>query len=482
MVRNTKFYGNNGQSLVDILIGLALLSLGISFAAILVFGGQDAVTERGNATEAQSLAEEGLNAAKLIFQNNWSAVSDGTHGLSFASGTWALSGAQDTQNIYTRQITVTSTDANTKDISSQVSWLTNPQRPQNVTLVGRVTNWKTIIATGGDACGGSLTGDWQNPRTLGSVDLGAGISATGLDVKDKIVYMSGTASTASKHDFFIVDATDGQNPRIVSSLNTGSGLNGIDAAGNYAYLANKSSTAQLQIIDISNISAPVLRSSLGLPGVSAYGNTIFYYDAKVFIGTLSTSGKEFHIINVADPLNPAILSSVEIGANVNAISVSGKMAYLALSADDEIRVFDISNPSSPQQAGAYFAPGNSEDGKTLFMVGTRMYLGRTLGSNHTNHHELHILDISSSSNITSFGSVNFLQNVNSVAVQDFLLFMGTSDSNAEFQMWNISNPANIVRTASFNFPQIGTAVDCENNFVYVAVRSNDALRIITSSP
>ncbi|GAH25486.1 unnamed protein product, partial [marine sediment metagenome] len=48
--------------------------------------------------------------------------------------------------------------------------------------------------------------------------------------------------------------------------------------------------------------------------------------------------------------------------------------------------------------------------------------------------------------------------------------------------WNISNPGNIELWSSFNFPQVATGIDYEDNVVYVSVRSNDALRIITSSP
>ena len=45
-----------------------------------------------------------------------------------------------------------------------------------------------------------------------------------------------------------------------------------------------------------------------------------------------------------------------------------------------------------------------------------------------------------------------------------------------------SSSTSPVLHSSFNFPQVATGVDYEDNLVYVSVRSNDALRIITSSP
>jgi hypothetical protein len=107
-------------------------------------------------------------------------------------------------------------------------------------------------------------------------------------------------------------------------------------------------------------------------------------------------------------------------------------------------------------------------------------LGRLLGGNHANHHEFHILDISSSSLPQNLGSKDIGADVNDLRIRDNLAFLATADSNKEFQVWNISDPTNITLWSSFNFPQVATGIDYEDNVVYVSVRSNDALRIITS--
>ncbi|MEK7576336.1 MAG: hypothetical protein AAB482_01440, partial [Patescibacteria group bacterium] len=395
-------------------------------------------------------------------------------------------GIEDSSIVYTRKISITTLNNNEKSVSSTVTWEASPERTLTVELVTFLTNWPGVEATGGDTGGGGLSGDWNNPRTLGSIDLGPGNSATDLDVKNKIVYVSAEASAVSKPDFFIIDATDGQNPVIKSDINVGSkGLNALDAAGNYVYAANQATTKQLVVIDVSNINSPVIVTSSSLPGVSGSGgagNTIFYFDSKIYIATKKATGPEFHVFDVSNPLSPTSLGSFEMDTDVNSIYVFNNVAYVAVSADDELRMLNISNPASISQIGNYDAPGDTEDGKVAYLVGTRIYLGRLVGGNHTNHHEFHIIDVSSSSSPQNLGSVDLAVDLNDLRTRDSLAFFGTSDSNNEFQVWNISNPSNLSLVSSFNFPQVASGIDYEDNLVYVAVRSNDALRIITSTP
>lgn len=473
-----------GQSLIDILVGLALVTLGVSFAAILVFGGQSILVDRENALKAKSLAREGIEGASLILKKNWSGIPDGVYGLVFSTTTqtWQFSSSSDSKDIYTRTVTVTTIAADEKSVSSTVTWQASPLRTLNIEFVTKVTNWEGVEATGGDTGGGGTSGDWQNPRTLGSIDLGPGNSATDLDVKNKIVYLSAKASDSRKPDFFIVDATDGNRPSVVSRLNTGPGLNAVDAAGNYAYVANDEHSQQLQIIDVTNIVSPTLVTSFTLPRISQEALSVFYYDSKVYVGTDNGDGPEFHIVDVSDPLNPVALGGKEIGHAVQDIYVSGALAYIATGDDKELKIYDVSNPANITLLGEFNIIGNCEDGISLYLVGPKLYFGRTDDCGHTNHHKFSILDVASSSGVRSLGSTNIGASVTGIVVRDTLAFIGTSDSNKEFQVWNISDPANIAFVSSLNFPQMATGIDYEDNLVYVSVRSNDALRIITSSP
>jgi hypothetical protein len=459
-LREGKFF-KRGQSTLEILIVIAVLAASLMGAVLAFWGSQSLSVDSEEGVKALRLARAGLESAEAQARDNFANITSTTT----------------VYNEFTEELSVTAVDADTKKITSRVTWRTDPLRLQKVELNAFVTDWYNYQYTGGDTGGGGLTGNWLNPKTLGSVDLRAGESATDLDVINKIVYMTATASDPKKDDFFIVDATNGANPAILSSLGTGPGLNAIDAISGYAFVANNSTTAQLQVIDTSDLHNPRLVASFTLPGVSgagAFGNAIFYADNKIYMGTEKAAGPEFHIIDVSNPLNPVSLGSKELGMEVNAIYVKGNLAYIAVHDDPRLRIYDVSNPQNIIQVGSFST--NAQEPASLWLTGATAYLGSEQGAKD----EVFILNVASTTSIQKLGSFGVTGDVNDIRVSGNLAFLATSDTNAEFQVWDISNPASPALIANFNFPNIADGIDYENNLVYVAVRSNDALRIITS--
>ncbi len=70
--------------------------------------------------------------------------------------------------------------------------------------------------------------------------------------------------------------------------------------------------------------------------------------------------------------------------------------------------------------------------------------------------------------------------MNAVFAADTLAFFATSASNEEFKIVEASDPAALTPYGGLNFPQVAADLKFENNIIYAAVRSNDALRIITA--
>jgi len=489
----------NAFSILEIILAMGLFAIIISGAVGVVIQAFSSTRLGEEVTKATFLATEGLEAVRAIQERDFGSLVTGTYGLDKASEIWKFSGTQDTSGKYTRKIVISDVyrdgngdiveggeflDLYTKRAEALVTWNFAPGRANSVSLKTYFTNLQEAENLGGDLGCRGVSGNWHHPVTLGSIDLGPGNEATGLDVKQKIVYMSAQASAEAKPDFFIVDAASGQNPFIRSSLNTGPGLNAVDVANNYAYVGNNTTNAQLQIINVTNLNNPVPASSFQLLDVSgdgAVGQSVFFYASRVYIGTKTATGPEFHIVDVSNPGNPVELGSKEVSADVNAIYVTGTTAYLATSDVQELKIFDVSNPATITQIGGFDALGDSEDGKSLSVVGNKLYLGRTLGEKHVDHHELHILDISNPAlEVVDLGSKDLAADLNGITICEDLALLSTSDPSAEFQGWNVANPANIIFWGSLNFPQMGTGIDYEDNFVYVSVRSNDALRIITS--
>jgi len=132
----------SGFSLIEIIIasGVFVLIVG-SFLGVLIYFNKSAVSV-GDKTRAIFLAEEGLEAARNIRDGDFSNLIDGTYGLVVSGNQWGFSGTADVTDIFTRQVSVLTVDANTKQITSQVSWDNSA-----VSLITYLTNWQIVVET-----------------------------------------------------------------------------------------------------------------------------------------------------------------------------------------------------------------------------------------------------------------------------------------------------------------------------------------------
>jgi len=466
--QQVNFGFRRAQATLDIIIGITILAVTLAAAMAAVFSSQSLTVDTEESLKAVSLARQNLERAVALGKEKFSS----------------LSSSSSTEGEFLKEIIVELVDPDTKKVRSVVSWQTDPQRRQKVELVTFVTNWQVVISGGG---GAGTSGDWTNPRTLGSVDLGPGNEGTDLQVRNKIVYMTARASALSKPDFFIIDATDGQNPVVKGSINTGPGLSAVALSNTrYAYVANEDANAQLQIIDISSSTNPILVKSFKLPGTSGKGISIFVRGNLAYVGVQKDdNSNEFHIVDVSDAANPVYLGKLEVGKNVNMIGVgrivTSTYAFIAKPDNAEFWSIDVSSSTNPVKVGE-FDPSFSATttGQSVYLIpgGVTLYGGQR----SNNGDELYVIDVAKPDFPTLLGSKEIGSDINDLYIRDNLAFLATSDSNNEFQVWNISDPTNIVFWSSFNFSQVATGIDYEDNLVYVSVRSNDALRIITSSP
>lgn len=450
-------FSSAGQSILEIIVAMTVLVASMSAVIIVVFGNQSMAVDAQNAQNALYQARQRMEESRAAAKENFSALQ---------------SGSSTTPGGFTQIVTVTPVDAYTKKIGVRVEWKTDQLRTQNVELSAIVTDWKTAFQNNQDG-GSGLRGDWTNPQTLESEDLGAGEEAQDVEIASTAVYMASTASDKKKDDFFAIDVANPREPDITARLNTGPGLRALSLSGMYVYAANDDSAAQLQIFDVSNALAPVFVKSVAMRNNTSRGRSVFADGNFVYIGSDQSSGGEFQIFDVRDPRNPVWVWSGVVNADVNDVFVRNGRAYLATSRSDaELIVFDVSNPSSPSRIGSF----NSSDGAGLsvFVAGSIAFLGTNTS--------LLTLDVATPSAISRMGIFAAGGAVNDVFLRDYLAFLATANSNKEFQAVNITDPANPTLHSSLNFSQVATGITYRDNVVYMSVRSNDALQIITSTP
>lgn len=509
---------NGGFLTLEMLIAFGILAITISAVILVVFGNQSVTVDAQTNSEALYKAQLALETARANAKLDFNLVNPTT----------LIDG------IYSRSLSVTQVDSWTKKVVSNVSWNAEGGRQPSVALTTLLTNPQGVA--NGTTCNSVLSNanGWKSPKAyhwdFGQLGVN-GNNGNGFGVSDVRVYnsklfvtMSSTPNTY-KDTFltFNLPSNPSQMPIFQGSVDNApsinsAGLNSVTISGNYAYVTNANGAnfgtcaqgtncSQLQVIDVSDLASPAVVKSFKVPGVSgsagqAIGKSVYYYNGYIYLGLAKTgSGPEFNIIDVGggngSPTNPIWKGGYALGGAVNSIFVKGNHAYVAAPRNENMTIIDISNPVSPTRVGGYTPLAlpesnglGSNHGKSLYIVGNTVYLGRTYGST-----EFYDLNASTPGSITVNGNQDVgtgnQTSVNGVAVRDYLAFAITK---AQFQVWNISNPASLKpwttdgTTNSFlslsAVGGFGTSLYCSGDYFYLAIASSqgnnkDLIAIIT---
>ncbi len=484
MISNNRQKINNersqlGFSTLEILLAMTLLIFAFSGAVSALSGNQSLGVDSQTNGEALRMGQMELDNAQARARSSFFAIN---------------STPESVDDIYTKKLKVEWIDDYVKKIKSRVSWESGTRRGQSLELETLVTSPENALR--GDTCDPDPSGDWQHPKLMGYVDIVNNEGATGIDTRLRKVYLTTDPSATAEPDFYVIDTADPSHPVIESQLNTGNGLMAVKVIGNYAYAANRSINGQLQVIDVSDPAAPVVKKTFKVPGVTGtggggYGKSIFFRDGIIYLGlTKTATGPEFNMIDVSNPLNPRYLGGWQAKTQVNDIYIKDNIAYLATPQPnpstpqkENLSVLDISDPGNIIRINTFTAAdATMQNGESLFFDEDMAYFGRSYGGSHygdQNKKELYVLNVADPFNISVLGSRKISGGINASIIRSDLLFVITSDSNAGFQIWDIGDLSNINQCASLDVEQTITGgMDCEENLLYIAQSGNRAMQII----
>lgn len=492
-----KFY-TGGAGTLEILIAFAVLVSAISAVILVGVGNQVVAVDSQTNAEALYKAHTLLEETRAMSRQNFSLVSATTN-------TEIVGGLS-----YTKTLTVTDTTPCKKLASSTISWNNNTDRPQKIELGTYLTDIPGALALGGDCATTPPESDWTNPERFADDTFNPG-KPTALDALNKFAYLG-----VNKPPYFIIASTTyavlNQSGNLILTSENGFDLldepNALDVVHygatdkTYVFVAMNTATNQLRVVNVTDVKNPsvVATSSLDstlipagqrVSGSNPQAKVIYYYNDKIYLGFDRTSGPEFHVYDVTDPESPVWEGSREMNHNVKDIIVRGDYAYLAMTASDsndkELAILNISDPSdilphfvsgAPEEWG-YNAEG-LQDGLSLFLVGSKLYLGREQGS--VTEADFLVLDVSSTTSaIPELGTETIGADILEIQIADKFGFLGTSKTNQEFQIWNVSNPSSISLIQTYNFGNnIRQGFDYEPDFIYATGLSTPNFQILYS--
>lgn len=178
------------------------------------------------------------------------------------------------------------------------------------------------------------------------------------------------------------------------------------------------------------------------------------------------SGAELFILDVSDPYNVFEISSIDVGASINGIKVDDHYAYLATSDNvAEFKIIDINNLANPYIYNSYNLPSN-DDAIDLALTGTEIYI--------VQGDDLYSLSILNPANIQLLDSLDLDEGLDKLFFSDTYVYLATLDSEAEFQIINVVNPADLNLVGIYNLPGAlkGTDVVVRGDKAYISTQNN----------
>jgi len=277
----------------------------------------------------------------------------------------------------------------------------------------------------------------QNPQIIGRCI----ISGVSVAVKDSFAYVLTRSSTCGFH---VINISNPYNP-VIDTFIWQIGRD-ISISGSYAYLSTDYAL-KFRIIDISNPHNPQFAGYFDSP--------VGVYHAHV-IGTIAylATGLGLRIVDISDPMNAQELGFFP--GRGRDIFVKDTIAYF-VDRDTDLKILNVSTPSSPQQLATYVTPGISNE---VCISGSYAYV--------TNDKGLWIIDVSDQSFPREVGRCYTTTPVYDISLSGSYAYTTTRYSG--LVVFDISDPLNPGIVASLDLPpcQYHCGLDITGHYCYVA--------------
>lgn len=448
------FHTKKAFSLVEVLLAVTLFAI---FAVGIVYVSLDTLQKSSKVeleNEGLLYASEGLEAIYALRAEDYWQLTSGSYGLSLTGDSWGLTTAPEIiDTFYERTVTIEDVyrdsngdiidsggtlDIKMKKITSEVTWTWRGLLPRTVRLVTYLSDWP------GDEWVQTTCTEWN----------GTGATFNSTDYTE-------TASPPANN--CALDLTSVEAPSdFFESVDIGEHGADVDVSGTGAYLASEKSAQGLSIIDVTDVTNPIILRQLDVGGK---GTSVRKNGNYVYMGVESGS-KGFAIINVSNPSNPTISSQLNVGSEGNRFQISGNYVYLGTeNSTNSFKIINISNPASPSIIRSVDLGGKVKD---VALSGNYAFVAVENSSQG-----IQVIDITNPATATKVGQLNVGSSANSIVISGSYAYVGTTQSTNSLKILNVANPLAPTLLGSLEVGALAQDVNIEGNYLYVALDQND---------
>lgn len=406
--------GSNGFSLIEISVAVAVFSLCLSSVLNLVAINKIDMGQLNNAIE---LAFSEYSYSEIILLHDESYL-----GRTFFSENY---------NVETR-VRADSEFENIVQVT--VRWMTERGEAE-YRLEGHVVDLEAAASGAGCMLGPEV--DWSGAEVVVYEDLFPGVPFTDIASNGRTIAISTDSAIAEDPDIHFFELQENSNALMWrGSLNTGPGIRKLTYARNYVAAANSSRLSQVQIIDATDLENPFLVSSYnsntsGGPGQGAIGESVEYYKDVLYLGLIKNPGKELVALDARDVSNLSEIASYETGTQVSDIYIRGANVFVASPTETQLRVLRLDNDEGFFEISSLSLPSwQIHDGMSVAFSPHGVYLGRSAG----NKDELHEVRFDGQV-LTEGDSLDVLASVRDILSHFGYVLVATNSSSKEFQVY-----------------------------------------------
>ena len=291
-----------------------------------------------------------------------------------------------------------------------------------------------------------------------SIELGANVNDIAIDSTESYAVLATSLSTQEVMMINLASMTKISNVDVTGT----NSANAVSVFGSMIYLGSAADAAELTAIQTQSNAwkTPVLSSLTNKPSNIDPKKVVVSGDYTYVVTLSDGSNPEFYLYDTSNTASPSLMGTLEIGANVNGIVVSGNAIYLATSDNSrELIVVDVSDKSAPFISESYNTSGSS-DMLSIAISGSVLFTGRSQSGSDK---EFFVYDVSNPLSVSLTGSIDYASNINDLAVSGNTVYAATSGSSAELQIFSVSNPASPTTLGAFNANGTGTGISVAVN-------------------
>jgi len=139
------FNEKQGQSLIEILLAVAVFTLGVVTIGFLVLESFASMRFAQDSVAARLLAQEGLEAVRAIRDDSYGLLEAGMYGLARTDAGWEFTSSSDTYGKFQRSVILTQASEEVFEVTSLVQWDNS-----ELSLSTSLSNWRQNAGEAGD--------------------------------------------------------------------------------------------------------------------------------------------------------------------------------------------------------------------------------------------------------------------------------------------------------------------------------------------